>query len=182
METKQSIRKLVFQRRKDAPMSMIENDSHTICRKVIRLPEFLEAKWLIAYMDFNREVMTKELVEEAWKAGKRVAVPRVEGKDMTYYEITSFDQLVPGYFQIPEPEGCEKAVCEDALLIVPGVAFDRARHRVGYGQGFYDRYLDRHPHHTTVAVAFEFQVMDEVPFEELDILPQILITEKEMIR
>lgn len=181
METKQSIRKLVFQRRKEAQMTMIEEASHVICQKVIQMPAFQEASWIFAYMDFNKEVMTKEIIEAAWKSGKRVAVPRVEGKDMTYYEITSFDQLVPGYFQIPEPEGCEEAVCEEALLIVPGVAFDRARHRVGYGQGFYDRYLSKHQKHTTVAVAFEFQVMDEVPFEELDILPQTLVTEKEMI-
>lgn len=178
METKQDIRKYVFERRKQADRETIVEASHQICQKVAALPAFQEREWIFAYMDFNREVMTGELIEEAWKLGKRVAVPKVEGSDMTFYEITSFEQLRPGYFQIPEPEECPEAICENALLIVPGVAFDREHHRVGYGQGFYDRYLSVHKNHVTVAVAFEFQVVDSVPYEELDISPQILVTEK----
>ena len=62
-------------------------------------------------------------------------------------------------------------------MIMPGVAFDRSRRRVGYGGGFYDRYLEAHPHHETIAAAFEFQVLPEVPWEPTDILPQMLVTE-----
>ncbi len=177
MDTKQSIRKEVFRRRKEASEEMIRQASQSICEKIRALEAFRESEWLFAYMDFNKEVMTGSLIEKAWEMGKRVAVPKVEGKDMTFYEITSFDQLKPGYFQIPEPEGCEKADCEDAFLVIPGVAFDKTRHRIGYGQGFYDRYLSVHKCHKTAAVAFDFQVFDAVPFEELDILPQALVTE-----
>ena len=85
---------------------------------------------------------------------------------------------------IPEPEP-DESTCyrkrERDLMVLPGTAFDVSGNRIGYGKGFYDRYLSKHQKHTTVAVAFEFQVMDEVPFEELDILPQTLVTEKEMI-
>ena len=63
-----------------------------------------------------------------------------------------------------------------------GVAFDPARHRVGYGKGFYDRFLAAHPGFTTVAAAFEFQLFDAVPFEETDILPQMLVTEQKIYR
>ena len=90
------------------------------------------------------------------------------------------DQLEPGYFEIPEPTTGVPAEDEEAILIVPGVAFDRNRHRAGYGQGFYDRYLEKHPHHKTVAVAFDFQIVDEVPSEPTDICPQMVITESEI--
>ncbi|MCH1983330.1 5-formyltetrahydrofolate cyclo-ligase [Ruminococcus sp. OA3] len=182
METKQSIRKQVFEYRRQAAPGQLTADSHTICEKILQLPEYQSSGWLYTYMDFNREVHTKELIEAAWAAGKRVAVPKVEGRDMSFYEITSFDQLRPGYFQIPEPEGCRASHAEDAVMIVPGVAFDKMRHRVGYGQGFYDRYLSAHRLHKTVAVAFDFQVMEEVPWEELDVLPQILITQTRIYR
>ena len=180
MDTKQSIRKEVFKMRKEASPEQIEQASQAICEKILTLDAWKKSGWMFAYMDFNREVMTRELIRRSWQMGKRVAVPKVTGKDMIFYEITSFDQLKPGYFQIPEPENCREAFCEDAFLLVPVVAFDRMRHRIGYGQGFYDRYLSRHPDHRTAAVAFEFQVFDKVPFEELDILPQALVTEKEI--
>ncbi|MGI6006928.1 MAG: 5-formyltetrahydrofolate cyclo-ligase [Ruminococcus sp.] len=181
MDTKQSIRKEVFSRRKAADPEMIISASKAVCEKILHLEAFRESSWLYTYMDFNREVMTKDMIREAWKLGKRTAVPRVSGKDMTFYEITSFDQLEPGYFQIPEPvKECPQADCEESFLIIPGVAFDKKRHRIGYGQGFYDRYLSRHPLHKTAAVAFDFQVFEAVPFEELDITPQILVTETQI--
>ena len=182
METKKDIRKVVFQRRKEATQDMIKEASHKIFEKIIELPEFKERDWLFAYVDFNNEVMTKELMAYAWSQGKRVAVPRVEGSEMVYYEITSFDQLQPGYYGIEEPQGCPEAECEEALLIVPGVAFDCKRHRVGYGGGFYDKYLSAHPGHASVAVAFEFQIFDKVPFEKLDILPKKIVTENNIFQ
>ncbi|MGI6010389.1 MAG: 5-formyltetrahydrofolate cyclo-ligase [Ruminococcus sp.] len=177
MDTKQSIRKEVFRRRKEASDEMIRNASSRIFEKLLQTDAFQQSGWLFTYMDFNREVMTGELIEKAWKMGKRVAVPKVTGKDMNFYEITSFNQLEPGYFQIPEPVNCPRADGEDAFLVIPGVAFDKKRHRIGYGQGFYDRYLSIHNRHKTAAVAFDFQVFDEVPFEALDITPQALVTE-----
>ena len=67
-----------------------------------------------------------------------------------------------------------------ALMIMPGVAFDRANHRVGYGGGFYDRYLEKHPQLERVAIAFSFQMLPEVPTEPTDICPQIIVTEEEI--
>ena len=100
---------------------------------------------------------------------------------MKYYYITSLDQLSPGYFQIPEPEEGAEAQEENAFLIVPGVAFDKNRHRAGYGQGFYDRYLSMHPKHKTAAIAFEFQIVEEIPAEATDVFPDKVVTEKRVI-
>lgn len=102
---------------------------------------------------------------------------------MIFYEITSMDDLEPGYFGILEPkEGLAKATGEDGLMIMPGVAFDPFRHRVGYGGGFYDRYLSVHTKHSTAALAFEFQMLEEVPVEPTDLLPDVVITEGQLIK
>ena len=134
----------------------------------------------LVYADYNHEVVTEYLIKEAWKAGKEVAVPKVVGKDMVFYKLTDFARLEPGYFGIPEPVSGEIVNWSKALMIMPGVAFDRANHRVGYGGGFYDRYLEKHPQLERVAIAFSFQMLPEVPTEPTDICPQIIVTEEEI--
>lgn len=96
---------------------------------------------------------------------------------MDFYEIRDFSTIAPGTFGVPEPQNQDICNVADALLLVPGVGFDKKRHRVGYGKGFYDRYQSHHPHHPTIAIAFDFQVFDQVPFDTLDVTPQCLITE-----
>lgn len=182
MEEKKAIRKQVFAKRKACSGENIRNWSQEITRRITELPEFQNAGRILVYADYNHEVMTGFLIEEAWKAGKETAVPKVEGKDMVFYRLTDFAQLEPGYFGIPEPVDGEVVYWEDALMIMPGVAFDRRGHRVGYGGGFYDRFLEKHPGIKRVAAAFSFQVFPEVPWEATDISPEILVTEKETIR
>lgn len=178
METKQSIRKEVFRRRELASRDQIRRNSHAIFKRLCALPVFREASWIYLYIDCRNEVMTEEIMEEALRQGKRVAAPKVCGKDMVFYEITSREDLEPGYFKIQEPrEGQKPADDETALIVMPGVAFDPQRRRVGYGGGFYDRYLNSHRNHATAAVAFDFQMFEQVPWEDTDILPDILITE-----
>ena len=142
-----------------------------------KLPEFQNSSRILAYADYNHEVMTGFIIEEAWKAGKEVAVPKVVGQDMVFYKLIDFSQLEKGYFGIPEPARGEIIQWEEALMIMPGVAFDRENHRVGYGGGFYDRFLEKHPQIKRLAVAFDFQILDEVPVEPTDISPEIIATE-----
>ncbi|MBS6195774.1 MAG: 5-formyltetrahydrofolate cyclo-ligase [Clostridiales bacterium] len=183
METKQLIRKEIYKRRKAASAETVAADSHEICKALTGLEEFSGAEWIYLYIDCKNEVMTGEIMERALQMGKRVAAPKVIGKDMVFYEIFSREDLEPGYFGIPEPrEGLKEAVGEEGLLLMPGVAFDREKHRVGYGGGFYDRYLEKHTGHFKAAVAFEFQMMDQVPTEPTDILPDLVITEKQIYR
>ena len=101
---------------------------------------------------------------------------------MVFYRLTDFSQLAPGYFGIPEPTEGETVDWTDALMIMPGVAFDRENHRVGYGGGFYDRFLEKHPDTQRVAVAFDFQILDLVPTEPTDICPQIIVTQSNIYR
>lgn len=181
MESKKAIRETIFQKRAQVTPEEVLKLSHMICEKVCAMDVFLQAECIYAYADFNKEVSTRELIEKAWSMGKQVAVPKVHGKDMTYYLLTDFNQLKPGAFHVPEPVNGEIAACETALMIVPGVAFDRNRHRVGYGAGFYDRYLSVHKEHPTVAIAFDFQIVESAPAEETDIFPDVVVTESSII-
>lgn len=162
---------------------MIRADSDKICDAFLALPEYKKADCVFAYMDCKNEVETKKVIEQCWKDKKTVAVPKVFGEIMRYYAITSYEDLEEGYFGIREPksEELEEVIQENGLMILPGVAFDEARHRVGYGGGFYDRYLEQHPDMKKIAFAFEFQVFPKVPFETFDRQPEKIITEKRII-
>lgn len=177
METKQEIRKHIFALRKACTDAEVEEKSRLITERIIQTDEFKNADRILAYADYNHEVMTCYVIEEAWKAGKTVAVPKVTGKDMQFYILHDFSQLSPGYFNIPEPAEGEPADWEEALMIMPGVAFDQECNRVGYGGGFYDRFLEKHPGVTRLAAAFEFQVLETVPTESTDIKPHMVVTE-----
>lgn len=176
--TKKEIRRIVNERRKALSEEKETEDSRKIYEYVISLPEYKEASCVYCYVDYNHEVHTWEIMEQAIKDGKKVAAPRVDGKSMDFYYITEKVDLESGYFGIMEPKvGLPVAKEQDALFIMPGVAFDREHHRVGYGGGFYDRYLERMTKLKTVAIAFECQIFEEVPCEKFDILPSVLITE-----
>ena len=153
---------------------------------VLETEEYREAETLFVYVDCKHETETSDLIRRAWADGKSVAVPRVLGQEMKFFYIHSLEtDLEDGYFGIREPY--EKEPADEAadrpgsLMVMPGVAFDEARHRIGYGGGFYDRYLEAHPGLDTIALAFEFQVKEEVPFEPFDILPGKIVTEKRVI-
>ncbi len=178
MMTKKEIRRIANENRKAMPPGEEEEKSRKICEQILSLPEYKEARSLYCYVDFNHEVRTWDIMENAIAEGKRVAVPRVDGDSMDFYYITSREDLEPGCLGILEPKaGLSMAAEEEAFFLMPGVAFDRDHHRVGYGGGYYDRYLERFPKLTKVAVAYECQVFDQVPHETFDICPTVLVTE-----
>ena len=185
METKdikKAIRKEIKALRAAHTDEQIHAMSLSACEQFLALEEYQKADTIYAYMDCKHEVETRDLIQSAWKDGKKVAVPKVQGERMQFYYIQSFEaDLEDGYFGIQEPREIHPAHETEALLLMPGVAFDEACHRVGYGGGFYDRFLEEHPKMTTVALAFEFQVKETVPFEDFDICPAKIVTEKRVI-
>lgn len=181
--TKKELRAEVKKRRAEADLAVLHVASVRIMESFAALTEYKEATLLLAYVDAKREVETRLLMHRAWQDGKRVAVPRVDGDGiMHYYDIESLDDLEPGSFGIMEPKkSCPLCETEMGLMLMPGVAFDEHCHRVGYGGGYYDRYLERHPGLVHIALAFSFQVFPEVPFEEHDILPEMIVTEERIL-
>lgn len=167
-----------------------DGEIHALSRKVLEqvteLPEYRKADTLFIYVDCKHETETADLIRKALADGKKVAVPKVLGQDMRFFYINSLEtDLEDGYFGIREPyernPADHAADSEGSLMVMPGVAFDESRHRIGYGGGFYDRFLEAHPGLPTIALAFEFQVRAEVPFESFDILPGKIVTEKRVI-
>ncbi len=180
---KKTLRRMIAARRRECPEPEIARLSAQITERILGLEQYTRAETVFAYLDLPGEVQTRELIRRCLKDGKRVGVPKVKTAgavpEMHFYEIGDFDHLLPGPMHLLEPDPAYCACLdqeEEALILMPGVAYDRALHRIGYGGGFYDRYLQTHEKHPTAAVAFDFQVFDEVPFVNTDIRPQILVT------
>ena len=179
MESKKDIRKRVLEKRNQITDKEWEERSHSIYKKVVTHPFFLQADAIFCYIDYRREVGTHAIIEQAWKLGKKVAAPKVDGDEMEFYYIQSFMDLQEGFKGIPEPRQIHPAKDEQVLVIMPGAAFDMKCNRIGYGKGYYDKYLRVHPNAKTIAIAFELQMVESIPAETYDICPDILITEEE---
>ncbi|MEI3090074.1 MAG: 5-formyltetrahydrofolate cyclo-ligase [Oscillospiraceae bacterium] len=105
----------------------------------------IRRKSIYGYMSYNQEVRTMPILRQAQADGKRVAVPKVYGDEMKFLWLDDLNRTVSGAYSIPEPVGDEpEAADETALILMPGLAFDPAGHRCGYGGGFYDKYLAAH--------------------------------------
>ncbi len=132
---------------------------------------YKNAKTIYGYLPYNQEVRTVPMLEQAIRDGKRVAVPKCYGEEMRFLYINDFvTEVAPGYANIPEPIA-DEPVADDktALVLMPGLAFDPQGHRIGYGGGFYDRFLANEPDHPTLALCYGFQMVEHLETEEFDI-------------
>ncbi len=131
---------------------------------------YRDAKTIYGYLPYNQEVRTVPILEQALRDGKRVAVPKVYGDTMRFIYLDDLSATEKGYSGIPEPVA-DGPVADDptALVLMPGLAFTIAGDRMGYGGGFYDRYLADEPNHPTLALCYDFQIVESLPTEEFDI-------------
>lgn len=183
MMTKGQIRQEMLKERRRIPPLAIEQRSGIIVKKLVQTQEYRDADWIWTYVSLPKEVQTFSLIEEAWKDGKHVAVPKVKrGDRLVFLELTTFDQLKEGTFHILEPEYGREVEDPSALLVLPGLAFDLQKNRIGYGKGYYDRFLTAHPGHPTAALSFDFALRTQIPSEEGDVRPDLLITDRRIIR
>lgn len=132
--------------------------------------QYRNAKTIYGYLPYNQEVRTVPMLEQALKDGKQVAVPKVYGDEMKFIYLTDLSQVEKGYAGIPEPIA-DGPVADDptALVLMPGLAFTKNGDRMGYGGGFYDKFLAAERGHPTVALCYAFQIVDELPTEQYDI-------------
>jgi 5-formyltetrahydrofolate cyclo-ligase len=121
------------------------------------------------YLSYGSEIDTVGILNTLVKAGKKVAAPRVEGREMIFYEICGLEDTAAGYKGIPEPSRhCREIHDLRALMLIPGLAFTKEGDRIGYGGGFYDRFLEKEPEHNAVALAYPFQLLETIPVENTD--------------
>lgn len=159
--------------------------STCIMETVLGRAEYKKAALILIYVGVKSEVDTIGIIEESWRLGKSVAVPKTyKGGRMAFYELKSLDELSLTPFGILEPAGDGYAVVPDkeSLCILPGVAFDLQMNRLGYGAGFYDRYLMDYPQLFKLALAYESQIADEIPSDDHDVQMDLIITESRVYK
>jgi len=160
--------------------------SRRIAEHVAGMPAFIDSSTIMAYWPFRNEVDTSLLVRAALASGKRVVLPRTikQERRLAPHIISDAERdLRPGAYGImePLPDLPEAKPEEIGLVIVPGLVFDRAGNRIGYGGGYYDRFLPQLTRAAKVAVAFSLQIVARVPFDERDRPVDYVVTEDEVI-
>ncbi|MCS7173432.1 MAG: 5-formyltetrahydrofolate cyclo-ligase [Armatimonadetes bacterium] len=184
---KQELRRRITRARVAEPDK--EAKSRAILEKVFRLPQFQQARTVLFYVDAGSEVRTRPFLPRAMAMGKRVAVPYCtrdeRGQDvLQLFVLQDLAELEPGSFGILEPKPVLRAgraltAQEVDMVLVPGVVFDRQGGRLGHGWGYYDRLLSgMRPDCWLVGLAYECQVVEEVPMEPQDIYLDLVITER----
>lgn len=170
-------------RRKRAALSIEEwkMKSHQVCEKIWNLRDYRRADVVYAYMAKQGEVLLDELIQDAWQQGKRVVIPKVMGTDMEFYELAHMEDVVISSLGIREPASGRIVHGKNSILLMPAIALDLQRHRVGQGGGYYDRYLERYPMPVKIGVAFDFQIYPRVPNEKFDILADTIVTETRVL-
>ena len=148
----------------------IEERSAKLAQLFFASRAYQNAKTIYGYLPYNQEVRTVPMLERALKDGKKVAVPKVYGEEMKFLYLDDLNAVAKGYAGIPEPIADEPvAHDETALVLMPGLAFDPQGHRIGYGGGFYDKFLAAEPNHPTLALCYEFQMLPKLDVEDHDI-------------
>lgn len=188
--SKQSIRSKYLAKRDALSLSQRKEKSGTIAELLKKETCYRESEAVFLYMDYRSEVMTTLLAEELLTSGKRVFAPRVIGFDIVFYEIRSLDDLEAGYQGIREPMEKPEMLLKETVLqekrclvLVPGSVFDYECHRMGYGKGFYDRFLEKCGDNVTaVGLAFSCQIAKMIPTESHDRRMDLVVTENGIIK
>lgn len=167
---KKALRKRIREQKRAMTQLQIEEASRKLTEQFLATEAYRKAKTLYGYLPYNQEVRTVPVLEQALADGKRVAVPKVYGEEMRFIYLTDLSQVETGYAGIPEPIS-DGPIADDptALVLMPGLAFDKEGHRIGYGGGFYDKFLSSEPTHPTVALCYAFQMVEYLPTEEFDV-------------
>lgn len=167
---KKELRRAIMQRKRAMTCEEIEEKSAELARQFFATDYYRNARTLYGYMPYNQEVRTVPILQQAQRDGKKVAVPKVYGDEMRFIYVTDLTAMEKSSFGIPEPVS-DTPLGDDphALVLMPGLAFDPQGHRIGYGGGFYDRFLEQEPEHPTVALCYDFQMLPQLETEEHDI-------------
>lgn len=186
MEIKNFIRKEKLALRNQMEPVIREQKSHAIMQRALSLPCIQNAGHVLCYAGYQSEVSTAEFIRELLAEEKRVYLPRVNGEAMEFYRISKEEDLVSGYKGILEPslqcmQMYEAEEDKDTAMIMPGCAFARDGSRIGYGKGYYDRYLDKHTVKNRIAFCFSEQIAENIPTQQHDKKALFIVTEEEVI-
>lgn len=187
---KNEIRKHIQAVRNELTEDVLKEENRKIRERLFALECFKKSTMLFSYVSFGKEADTHEIIIMALQMNKRVYVPRVENKEMNFYEIHDLDGLIRSDYGILEPVGDirhrYRPSSEDSknkLMLIPGLAFDIRGNRIGYGAGFYDRYLGGYPENEweKLALAYDFQIINNISTDIYDIPADYILTPNRFI-
>lgn len=170
---KNEIRKRILSERQALSADEVRERSEIICRKVIESAEYKNAESIMVYFPIKGEVQTDIIISDAIRAGKVIYAPRVCGCIIYPVKYEGADKMTRGRFGISEPSG-EEFKGEIDLVIVPALAFDKNGVRLGFGKGYYDKFL-KDKKCIRMGLAYGFQIVDELPADSHDIPMNLLI-------
>ena len=182
-EVKRSLRRQLLSERSKVGSDVVAANSRKICEQILSWPVFLQAKTIMGYLAMPSEPQLDELLVAAVSAGKTVCVPLM-GSQYGWMEaaaITGVDQLITGRMGVRMPDPSKTKILNPDLIdlvFTPGLAFAQDGSRLGFGAGYYDRFLIRSPQAIRVGIAWSLQVVDSVPTDEHDVFMQWVITEE----
>lgn len=195
MKTKKELRKEILQLRDSLTEEERQIKSHQITEQILGMEEFVEANKVLLFASYKSEVGTLEIFEEAQRLSKDIYYPRVIGKEMEFYYVQRKEDLIEGYRGICEPKADKQKVFrllpfDKIFILMPGIAFDKNGNRIGYGGGYYDKFIQKLEDETVkenlikIGVAFECQIVEEeqIAREEHDMLLDCIVTERQIIK
>ena len=177
--SKDALRQAMLKIRNSLPVETLDQMSDGIQQKIIGMDEFAKANTVAAYHSIGSEVRTSKILNEVLRMNKRLALPKVVNETtMVFAQVKDLNNdLEVGAYKIMEPKDhCEQIEKID-LVLVPGIAWDMQGHRIGYGQGYYDRYLAK-PQTVSIGLAYDFQLFEEVQHGKNDFRVNMVVTDK----
>ncbi|HEX5185461.1 MAG TPA: 5-formyltetrahydrofolate cyclo-ligase [Nitrososphaeraceae archaeon] len=185
--TKSEIRRKILTQRNSISTNTIIMHSKSINNKIIAIEEYENSKSLGVYYPIGSEVQTFDLIRNSLNHNKMVCLPKIiDSRTIEFFKIIedSFEKISfqKGKYGIFEPSISTETIEKIDMLIIPGIAFDLKGNRIGYGKGYYDRYLSSRKAKYKIGLAYEIQVLNNIPNNELDIPIDIIVTEKRIIR
>ncbi len=195
---KDQLRRFMMGKRDALPAEVRCLKSVGIAERLAAMEWYMEQDEILVYSAIRSEVDLTTFCHKAWKDGKVLFFPRVFGEQMEFYRVDSMSQLIRGSFSVMEPrlkedadpnnedmpiagEAWTEGRSEKTPVLVPGVAFSRQGARLGYGKGFYDRYLAVHPSLVPIGVCFDEQLTEQICADEHDYPMFWIVTELEYI-
>lgn len=167
---KKELRRQIREQKRAMTEEEIVSRSEQLAQLFVSAEAYRNAKSIYGYLPYNQEVRTVPILAKAIADGKRVAVPKIYGDTMKFLWLDDLNAVAKSEKGIPEPIADEPvADDENALVLIPGVAFTENGDRMGYGGGYYDRFLAAEPNHPTIALCYAFQMVESLPTEDFDI-------------
>ena len=179
-ETKENLRRQFLEKRDWLSADLIEIASKQIRKNLGKVESYRKAQTVACYHSAGSEVRTHEIMQEIISHGKILALPRVDGEKLVFYEVKKFEDLERGEFGIMEPKQYCPMKNDFDIIIVPAISMTRTGDRLGYGMGYYDKFLAGKKN-TTIALAYSKSIAKNIPRDDLDVKIDIIITEDEII-